>query len=106
LTSFLLMLLQIVQLLLTVFTFIIVVQAIMSWLIAFNVINTYNEFVRSLWNGLRVVTEPVYRPVRRVLPDFGALDISPLVVLLILYILNNYFIPWLMFQIASSGYIA
>jgi YggT family protein len=106
LTSFLLMLLQIVQLLLTVFTFIIVVQAIMSWLIAFNVINTYNEFVRSLWNGLRVVTEPVYRPVRRVLPDFGALDISPLVVLLILYILNNYFIPWLRFQIAGSGYIA
>jgi YggT family protein len=100
------MLLQIVQLLLTVFTFIIVVQAIMSWLIAFNVINTYNEFVRSLWNGLRVVTEPVYRPVRRVLPDFGALDISPLVVLLILYILNNYFIPWLRFQIAGSGYIA
>ncbi|MCD2325176.1 YggT family protein [Sphingomonas sp. IC-56] len=98
------MLLQIVQLLLTVFTFIIVAQAILSWLIAFNVINTYNEFVRSLWNGLKVVTEPVYRPIRRVLPDFGALDISPLVVLLILYILNNYLIPWLMMQIANPGY--
>jgi YggT family protein len=98
------MLLQIVQLLLTVFTFIIVAQAILSWLIAFNVINTYNEFVRSLWNGLKVVTEPVYRPIRRVLPDFGALDISPLVVLLILYILNNYLIPWLMLQIANPGY--
>lgn len=102
--SFLIMLLQIVQLLLTVFTFIIVAQAILSWLIAFNVINTYNEFVRSLWNGLKVVTEPVYRPIRRVLPDFGALDISPLVVLLILYILNNYLIPWLMMQIANPGY--
>ena len=102
--SFLIMLLQIVQLLLTVFTFIIVAQAILSWLIAFNVINTYNEFVRSLWNGLKVVTEPVYRPIRRVLPDFGALDISPLVVLLILYILNNYLIPWLMLQIANPGY--
>src|SRR5689334_19918114 len=98
------MLLNIVQLLLTIFTFVIVVQAIMSWLIAFNVINTHNEFVRSLWHGLRVVTEPVYRPIRRVLPDFGALDISPLVVLLILYILNNYFIPWLQFQIVSAGY--
>ncbi|MBB5711386.1 YggT family protein [Sphingomonas xinjiangensis] len=98
------MLLQIVQLLLTVFTFIIVAQAILSWLIAFNVINTYNEFVRSLWNGLKVVTEPVYRPIRRVLPDFGALDISPLIVLLILYILNNYVIPWLMIQIANPGY--
>lgn len=102
--SFLIMLLQIVQLLLTVFTFIIVAQAILSWLIAFNVINTYNEFVRSLWNGLKVVTEPVYRPIRRVLPDFGALDISPLIVLLILYILNNYVIPWLMIQIANPGY--
>lgn len=102
--SFLIMLLQIVQLLLTVFTFIIVAQAILSWLIAFNVINTYNEFVRSLWNGLKVVTEPVYRPIRRVLPDFGALDISPLVVLLILYILNNYVIQWLMLQIANPGY--
>src|SRR3954469_5613878 len=98
------MLLQIVQLLLTVFTFIIVAQAILSWLIAFNVINTYNEFVRSIWNGLKVVTEPVYRPIRRVLPDFGALDISPMVVLLILYILNNYLIPWLMIQLANPGY--
>ncbi|UZK67957.1 YggT family protein [Sphingomonas sp. M1-B02] len=98
------MLLQIVQLLLTVFTFIIVAQAILSWLIAFNVINTHNEFVRSLWNGLKVITEPVYRPIRRVLPDFGALDISPLIVLLILYILNNFFIPWLIVQIASAGY--
>ena len=103
-TSFLIMLLQIVQLLLTVFTFIIVAQAILSWLIAFNVINTHNEFVRTLWNGLQTITEPVYRPIRRVLPDFGALDISPLVVLLILYILNNFFIPWLIVQIATAGY--
>lgn len=103
-TSFLIMLLQIVQLLLTVFTFIIVAQAILSWLIAFNVINTHNEFVRALWSGLQTITEPVYRPIRRVLPDFGALDISPLVVLLILYILNNFFIPWLIVQIATAGY--
>jgi YggT family protein len=104
LTSFLIMLLQIVQLLLTVFTFIIVAQAILSWLLAFNVINTHNEIVRTLWNGLQTITEPVYRPIRRILPDFGALDISPLVVLLILYILNNFFIPWLIVQIATAGY--
>ena len=98
------MLLDIVQLLLTVFTFIIVAQAILSWLIAFNVINTYNEFVRALWNGLKVITEPVYRPIRRVLPDFGALDISPLVVLLILYILNNIVIPTIKMQLATAAY--
>ena len=98
------MLLDIVQLLLTVFTFIIVAQAILSWLIAFNVINTYNEFVRAIWNGLKVITEPVYRPIRRVLPDFGALDISPLVVLLILYILNNIVIPTIKMQLVTAAY--
>ncbi len=92
------------QLLLTVFTFIIVAQAILSWLIAFNVINTYNEFVRAIWNGLKVITEPVYRPIRRVLPDFGALDISPLVVLLILYILNNIVIPTIKMQLVTAAY--
>ncbi len=98
------MLLQIVSFLLTIFTFVIVIQAIMSWLLAFNVINLYNDFVRGVWNGLRVVTEPVYRPIRRILPDFGALDISPLIVLLILYILNNIVIPTLIMQIVSAGY--
>jgi YggT family protein len=97
------MLLNIVQLLLTLFTWVIIIQAILSWLIAFNVINTYNQFVRSLWTTLNRITEPVYRPIRRMLPDFGALDISPLVVLLVLYILNNYFIPWLALQIATGG---
>lgn len=103
-TSFLIMVLQIVQLLLTLFTWVIVIQAILSWLIAFNVINTYNQFVRSLWTALNRITEPVYRPIRRILPDFGALDLSPLVVLLILYILNNYVIGWAIGQLASAGY--
>ena len=86
-------LLQIVQLLLTVIWWIIVVQAILSWLIAFNVINTHSDFVRSVWNALQRITEPMYRPIRRILPDFGALDLSPLVVLLILYILQNIVVP-------------
>ncbi|MBA17156.1 YggT family protein [Sphingosinithalassobacter portus] len=97
-------LLQIVQLLLTVFTFVIVAQAILSWLIVFNVINTYNEFVRSMWNGLKMVTEPVYRPIRRILPDFGALDISPLIVLLVLYILNNIVIANAIRSLAIASY--
>lgn len=82
-------LLDIVQVLLNVLWWIIVVQAILSWLIAFNVINTYNDFVRSLWQGLQTLTEPLYRPIRRILPDFGALDLSPLVVLVILLILQG-----------------
>ncbi len=87
------MLLDIIQVLLTVIWWIIVIQAILSWLIAFNVINTYNEFVRSIWIALQRMTEPLYRPIRRILPDFGALDFSPLVVLIILYILMYVVIP-------------
>ena len=103
-TTILITLLQIVQLLLNVLWWIIVVQAILSWLIAFNVINTYNEFVRSVWNALRTLTEPIYRPIRRILPDFGALDVSPLVVLLLLYILNSIVIPRMIMGLASAAY--
>ena len=85
--------LQIVQLLLNLVWWVIVIQAILSWLIAFNVINTHSDFVRSVWNALQRITEPMYRPIRRILPDFGALDLSPLVVLLILYILQNIVVP-------------
>ncbi len=85
--------LEIIQVLLTVVWWIIVVQAILSWLIAFNVINTSNDLVRNVWDALGKLTEPMYRPIRKILPDFGALDLSPLVVLLILYILMNVIIP-------------
>ena len=84
---------QILQLILNVIWWIIIVQAILSWLIAFNVINTHSDFVRTVWTALQRMTEPLYRPIRRVLPDFGALDLSPLVVLLILYILQNIVVP-------------
>jgi len=89
----LIVILQIVQVLLNVVWWIIVVQAILSWLIAFNVINTQSDAVRTVWEALRRITEPLYRPIRRILPDFGALDLSPLVVLLILYILMTIVIP-------------
>ncbi|HET9511106.1 YggT family protein [uncultured Sphingomonas sp.] len=80
--------LEILQILLNLVWWIIIVQAILSWLIAFNVINTSNDLVRNVWQALQVMTEPLYRPIRRVLPDFGALDLSPVVVLIILAILD------------------
>jgi YggT family protein len=79
---------RIVDLLLQVLTWIIIIQAVLSWLVAFKVINTYNDFVRQLLYALDRVTQPLYRPVRRVLPDFGAIDFSPIVVLLLIYILR------------------
>ena len=82
-------LIDIARILLSVLWWILIVQAILSWLIAFNVINTHNDFVRSVWNGLQVLTEPLYRPIRRVLPDFGARDVSPIVVLVLIAILDT-----------------
>ena len=79
---------QVIDLLLQVMTWIIIIQAILSWLVAFNVINTYNSFVRQLLYALGRVTDPLYRPIRRILPDFGGLDFSPMVVLLLLYVLR------------------
>ncbi len=77
---------QVLDLLLRVLSYIIIAQAIISWLVAFNVINTTNDFVRSFLGALDRITEPLYRPIRRILPDFGGIDFSPIVVLLLIYI--------------------
>ena len=84
---------NIAQLLLTVARWIIIIQAILSWLVAFNVVNTHNDFVRQVLYALSRMTEPLYRPIRRIMPDFGALDFSPLVVLLIIVILQSIVLP-------------
>lgn len=84
---------QIISILLNVLWWIIIVQAIMSWLIAFNVINTSNDFVHSIWIALDRLTQPLYRPIRRIMPDLGALDLSPMVVLLIVIILQRAILP-------------
>jgi len=96
-------LIQILMVLLNVVWWIIVVQAVLSWLIAFNVINTYNPTVRAIWQALERITEPLYRPIRRIMPDFGALDLSPMVVLLLLYILSNIVLPNILMSVAMQG---
>jgi YggT family protein len=85
----LLMLIQILSILLDVVWWFIVAQAIMSWLFAFNVINTSNEFVTQIWRVLDRITEPLYRPFRRIMPDFGGLDLTPMVVLILIVILRG-----------------
>jgi YggT family protein len=84
----LLSLFSVLDFLLQVLMWIIVIQAILSWLVAFNVINTHNDFVRSFLYALDRLTAPLYRPVRRILPDFGGLDFSPVVILLLIYVLR------------------
>lgn len=74
-------------------TWVIIIQAILSWLVAFNVINLSNDFVRTVLMALERITEPMYRPIRKVMPDLGALDLSPMVVLLIIMILQQAILP-------------
>jgi YggT family protein len=83
------MVIEILYILLTAALWIIIIQGVLSWLIAFNVINTHNDVVRSIWMTLDKMTEPLYRPIRRFMPDFGALDLSPMVVIIIIVILRG-----------------
>ena len=80
---------QTIDLALNLYTWVLIASAIFSWLYAFNVINASNRFVSSIGTFLYNVTEPVLRPLRRVLPDLGGIDISPIVVLLIIFFLRS-----------------
>lgn len=99
----LLMLIQIVDIVLTVLWWFIIAQAVMSWLIAFNVINTHSEFVSQIWTVLDRITEPLYRPFRRIMPDFGGLDLTPMVVLILIIIIQGPVLGYLARFAYSNG---
>lgn len=82
-------LLSIISLVINILVAIFIVQMVLSLLVAFNVVNTYNEFVRRLMYALDRVTEPMLRPIRRFMPDLGGLDFSPMVLILGLIILQR-----------------
>jgi YggT family protein len=82
-------LIGVLMLLLDVVWWVIMIQFVLSLLLIFNVINTHNDFIRSLYSALEKMTEPLYRPIRRLLPDFGGIDFSPMVVLLLIMILDR-----------------
>ncbi len=81
--------LDVILLVLRLYTYVIIIVAIMSWLIQFNVINVYNNVVRTIWDSLNAMTEPVLRPIRSRLPSFSGLDLSPLVLLLLIFLLQD-----------------
>ena len=86
-------LLEFTSYLVSLYTWVIIASVILSWLMAFNVVNAYNPFVRSLWNALNAVTEPLLRPIRRVLPDLGGIDISPVILILICVFVQSVILP-------------
>ncbi len=75
-------LLQVVLIVLDLYMWVILISVVLSWLVAFNVINTYNRFVHILGDVVHRLTEPLLAPVRRVLPNFGGMDLSPMVLIL------------------------
>ena len=80
---------DIIDFLLTVVTWVIIGQVILSWLFAFNVLNTSSHGVRTLAVAIDRITAPLYRPVRRLLPDFGGIDFSPLVILILVQVIKK-----------------
>jgi YggT family protein len=76
------------------YEWIVIIAVIVSWLTAFNVINQYNNFVRSLLRILIALTEPVFRPIRKVIPAVGGLDLSPIVVVLLIETIKYAMTSW------------
>ncbi|WP_119420279.1 YggT family protein [Desertibaculum subflavum] len=67
---------------LSIYSYLVLASVIFSWLMAFNVVNTQNRIIYAIWDFLNRITEPALRPIRRILPNLGPVDISPLVLLL------------------------
>jgi YggT family protein len=81
--------LDVVMLALQLYVWVLIVSAILSWLIAFNVVNTRNQFVATVWDMLYRVTEPALRPIRNMLPNLGGIDISPIILLLLIFFIQS-----------------
>ena len=82
-------LVDIADFLLSIVSWVIIIQVILSWLLAFNVLNTSSGGVRTVVVALDRLTVPLYRPIRRMLPDFGGIDFSPLVILILIQVLRK-----------------
>ena len=82
---------------LDIYKWIVIAAVIVSWLTAFNVINQHNNLVRTLLRVLYALTEPVFRPIRKILPPMGGIDLSPIIVFLIIWFIE-YTISWASFR--------
>ncbi|MEP3248166.1 MAG: YggT family protein [Sneathiella sp.] len=72
-----------------IFIWLLIANAILSWLVAFNVVNARNQFIATVGEFLFKITEPVLRPIRRIIPSFGGIDVSPIVLILLLIFIQN-----------------
>ena len=91
--------LMLIDRIIDIYVWVIILSAVLSWLVAFDIINMRNRVVYLVGDALNRITEPVYRPIRRFLPDMGGLDLSPLIVILGLWFLRD--LMWELFQSAN-----
>jgi YggT family protein len=82
-------LLEVILVVLQIYVWLVIAQAVLSWLIAFNVVNTRNQFVAMLWDFLYRITEPVLGPIRRIMPNLGGIDISPVLLILLIFFIER-----------------
>ena len=82
----------------TIYLWIIIINAVLSWLVAFNVLNTQNRFIFSLLDATYKMTDPALNKIRRFMPTFGSIDISPVILILFLMFLRN-----LIFEVFAPG---
>jgi YggT family protein len=88
-------LLNLISTLITIYIWLLIAQAVLSWLLAFGVVNRYNRVVTAVGDFLWRITEPLLRPIRSVLPDLGGIDISPVILILLLYFLRDLMFEYL-----------
>ncbi len=100
---FLLRLIDFLGYLVQLYVYIIIASVILSWLMAFGVVNPYNPTVRAIWQGLNAVTEPLLRPIRNILPNMGAIDLSPVVLLLLCFFVQSVVLGTLRDLVATAG---
>ena len=86
------------RLILDIAFFIMIVHIIMSWLINFQVLNLHQPMVAQIWQGINRLLEPIYQPLRRVLPNTNPLDLAPLVAFVIITSLRDYILPELLLR--------
>jgi YggT family protein len=96
-------LIQTIVMALDIYWWIIIASAIFSWLYAFNVVNSRNQFVGTVGNMLFRLTEPALRPIRRFMPDLGGIDISPIILLLILFFIRQFIVTTVWSWVVTGG---
>ena len=88
-------LLTIILIVLDIYIWLLIASAILSWLIAFNVINTRNQFVGMVGDFLWKITEPVLRPIRAIMPNLGGIDLSPVILILLIILLKDIIVRYI-----------